>query len=46
MRLKFQLWPGQGALIEQEYKQRALALLRKTNPGYGDCMITITYGVD
>lgn len=45
-RLKFGLWPGQGALIEQTFKQRALAALRESQPDYGDWMITVTYGVD
>ena len=46
VRLKFRLWPGQGALIEQTFKQRALAVLRGIHAGYGDWMITVTYGVD
>jgi len=46
LRLKFRLWPGQGALIEQTFKQRALAALRSTNAGYGDWMITVTYGTE
>jgi len=46
MRVKFRLWPGQGGLIEQTFKQRALASLRTTNATYGDWMITVTYGID
>ena len=46
LRLKFRLWPGQGALIEQTFKQRALAALRGTHAEYSDWMITVTYGVD
>ena len=46
VRLKFRLWPGQGALIEQTFKQRALAALRRLDAGYGDWMITVTYGID
>ena len=46
VRLKFRLWPGQGALIEQTFKQRALAALRGTHAEYSDWMITVTYGID
>ena len=45
-RLEFGLWPGQTAVIEQTFKQRALADLRATDPDYGDWMITVTYGAE
>lgn len=46
LRLKFRLWPGQGALIETTFRQRVLALLKATDPGYADWMITVTYRAD
>lgn len=46
VRLKFRLWPGQGSLIEQTFKQRLLADLREMHAAYGEWMITVTYGID
>lgn len=43
IRFKFKLWPGQGLLIENNFRQMALAKLRQENPDYADWMINITY---
>ena len=43
LRLKCRLWPGQGALLETIFKQRALALLKSYKPDYPDWMIAVTY---
>ena len=43
IRFKFKLWPGQGALIENNFRQMALAKLRQEVPEYADWMINITY---
>lgn len=43
LRLKFRVWPGQGALIETAFRQRLLAMLRRDVPDYADWMITVTY---
>jgi moderate conductance mechanosensitive channel len=43
IRYKFKLWPGQGALIETNFRQMALARLRTVFPDYADWMINITY---
>jgi len=43
IRYKFKLWPGQGALIETNFRQMALARLREVFPDYADWMINITY---
>jgi moderate conductance mechanosensitive channel len=43
VRYKFKLWPGQGALIETNFRQMALARLRNAFPDYADWMINITY---
>ncbi len=43
IRYKFNLWPGQGALIESNFRQMALARIRAEFPDYADWMINITY---
>lgn len=43
LRLKFRLWPGQGALLETAFRQRLLSALKAQVPDYADWMITVTY---
>ena len=43
IRYKFKLWPGQGTLIETNFRQMALARLKNSFPDYADWMINITY---
>ncbi len=43
LRIKFRVWPGQGALIEQTFRQRALAAMKELDPDYPDWMIAVTY---
>jgi small conductance mechanosensitive channel len=43
IRYKFNLWPGQGVLIETNFRQMALARIRTAFPDYADWMINITY---
>lgn len=43
LRLKFRLWPGQGALIETALRQRVLAAVRRFDESYADWMVTVTY---
>lgn len=43
VRIKFKLWPGQGAIVENTYRQRMLSLLRSNFAEYSDWMITVTY---
>lgn len=43
VRVKFKLWPGQGALIETGYKQRVLNALKASHGDYADWMVTVTY---
>jgi len=43
LRLKFKIWPGQGALIETTFRQRVLAALRRRSEGYADWMVVVTY---
>lgn len=43
VRIKFKLWPGQGAIVESTYRQRMLSMLRSNFADYSDWMITVTY---
>lgn len=44
-RVRFRLWPGQGALIETTFRQRAIAAMRQFDPQYADWMVTVVYRV-
>lgn len=44
-RIMFKMWPGQGALVEQTFRQRAVAILKQQYPDYADWMVTVTYRV-
>jgi small conductance mechanosensitive channel len=46
LRVKFRLWPGQGALIETTFKQQITALVKKRHPDYADWMVRVTYRVE
>ena len=43
LRVKFRLWPGQGALIETALRQRILAAMRSLDESYAEWMVTVTY---
>jgi small conductance mechanosensitive channel len=43
VRVRFTLWPGQGALVESVVRQRILAAVRALDPEYADWMVTVTY---
>ncbi len=43
IRIKFRIWPGQGALLENFVKPAVVASLRELEPGYPDWMVTIHY---
>ncbi len=45
LRVMFRLWPGQGSLIETNFRQRALAAMREYDPAYPDWMVTVTYRI-
>ncbi len=45
LRILFRLWPGQGALIEQGFRQRTVATLKKRFPEYENWMVSVTYRV-
>jgi moderate conductance mechanosensitive channel len=43
VRVKFRIWPGQGGFIDNVFRQRLLATLRRADPEYADWMITVTW---
>lgn len=43
LRVKFRLWPGQGALIESSFRQRLLSSMKSFDDEFSDWMITVTY---
>jgi len=43
VRVKFRLWPGQGALIDGPFRQRVIHALRELDSDYADWMVSITY---
>jgi small conductance mechanosensitive channel len=43
MRVQFKLWPGQGPLIENSFRQRLVDALKQLDPGYADWMVVVTY---
>jgi small-conductance mechanosensitive channel len=45
VRVRFRLWPGQGALIESTFRQRMLAAMRTLDPNFPEWMITVVYRV-
>lgn len=44
-RVMFRLWPGQGALIENGFRQRAVSVLKQRFPQYENWMVAVTYRV-
>jgi moderate conductance mechanosensitive channel len=42
LRIRFRVWPGQAALIEQAFRPRLLARMRELDPAYADWMVAIT----
>jgi hypothetical protein len=42
LRMKFQLWPGQGYLIEGPFRQRLISVMKKLDPDYLDWMVAVT----
>jgi len=43
LRVQFKIWPGQGALIENTFRQRLLTALKTLDPNYADWMLVVTY---
>lgn len=45
LRVKFRLWPGQGAIIETAFRQRVLAVMKEVDPEFADWMVAVSYRV-
>lgn len=43
LRVRFRIWPGQQALIENTFRQQMVSCLKAIDPGYADWMVTVTY---
>lgn len=43
LRIEFNIWPGQGALIENTFRQRVVETVKQFEPSYGDSMVIVTY---
>lgn len=43
LRVKFTIWPGQGALIEGTFRQQMVNAMKTFDPSYADWMVTVTY---
>jgi small-conductance mechanosensitive channel len=46
LRVKFRIWPGQGSLIEDTFRQTVIALMKDLYPDYAEWMVTVTYRVE
>jgi moderate conductance mechanosensitive channel len=46
VRLRFRIWPGQGALIENTVRQRIIQSMRAMDPTYQDWMVAVHYRVE
>ncbi len=43
LRVKFTIWPGQGGLIETNFRQQMVNAMKTFEPAYADWMVTVTY---
>jgi small-conductance mechanosensitive channel len=43
IRVKFTIWPGQGSLIETNFRQQMVSAMKTIDAAYADWMVTITY---
>lgn len=43
LRVHFRIWPGQGALIENTFRQRVVSALKTIDPNYADWQVPVTY---
>jgi small conductance mechanosensitive channel len=43
LRVQFKIWPGQGALVENTFRQQIAFVMKAFDPNYADWMVTITY---
>lgn len=43
VRVRFKIWPGQGALIETTFRQRALRAMKTFDPNFADWQVPVSY---
>lgn len=43
IRITFRIWPGQGTLLEQAFRHRVTAAMKKRHESFADWMVTTTY---
>ena len=46
LRVKFRIWPGRGAAIENEFRKETLDALKKLDENYADWMVSIHFEVE
>lgn len=46
LRVKFRIWPGRGAVIENDFRKELLDALKKIDPAYADWMVSVSYEVE
>jgi small conductance mechanosensitive channel len=46
LRIKFRIWPGRGAPIEETFRDELTAALQAEDPAYQDWMIAVYYEVE
>jgi len=43
LRVHFKIWPGQGGLIENTFRQQIISAMRSFSPTYADWQVPVTY---
>jgi moderate conductance mechanosensitive channel len=43
LRVEFKIWPGQGSLIENTFRQKITAAMKAFDPNYAEWMANVTY---
>src|SRR5262249_10210119 len=43
LRIHFQIWPGQGSLIETTFRQQVIRAMKDFDPAYADWQVPVTY---
>ncbi len=43
LRVHFKIWPGQGGLIENTFRQQIISAMRTVSPTYADWQVPVTY---
>jgi small conductance mechanosensitive channel len=43
LRVHFKIWPGQGSLIENTFRQQIISAMRAFSPTYADWQVPVTY---